>query len=265
MGNGEKGGLLAYSRCASGTPLVFLHGLGASRFQAQAAINDLSGLERITIDAPGHGDSAQSTVPSNFGAFAGSIIDLLDGLNVGRAIFGGISMGAGLALRIARDFPERVKALVLVRPAWVDKPGRPHLNIVADIGEWIASDGLEAARQRLKIDERYQHMITHLPLAAASVAKMIEGVAATGRADVLREMVDSHPLDDGSELVTIAQRALVIANEHDPLHPIKIAHELVGGLPNTKLVIAPPRYLNPVTHQNVATRAINSFIADDQG
>jgi pimeloyl-ACP methyl ester carboxylesterase len=258
---GEAINSLACSREGEGHPLVFLHGLGASRSQAQAAVAAVEGVERLTIDAPAHGGSAASMVPMNFGAFAHAVVDLLDGFDIGTAIFGGISMGAGISLRIARDFPDRVSALVLVRPAWTNQAARPHLDIVADIGEWVSSHGVGAARELLSADRRYQLMVESEPLAAASVANAIVGVAATGRPEVLAAMVDSSPVDDLCELTDVGQPALVISTEHDRLHPVTIAEAVAAALPNATSLLAPPRYLEPEAHQDFLTHAINSFVS----
>ncbi|MDX2381353.1 MAG: alpha/beta hydrolase [Acidimicrobiia bacterium] len=258
---GEANDSLASSREGEGHPLVFLHGLGASREQAQAAVAAVEGVESITIDAPAHGESAASTVPLNFGAFARAVVDLLDGFDIGTAIFGGISMGAGISLRIARDFPDRVSALVLVRPAWTNEAARPHLDIVADIGEWVTSQGVDVARKLLSSDERYQLMVECEPLAAASVANAIDGVAKTGRPEVLPAMVDSAPVDDLCELADVGQPAVVISTEHDRLHPVPIAEAVAAALPNATSLLAPPRYLEPEAHQDFLTHAINSFIS----
>lgn len=170
---GEFDDSLASTHEGEGPPLVFLHGLGASREQAQGIVAAVDGAERITIDAPAHGGSATSTVALNFGAFARAVVELLDDLEIGRATVGGISMGAGISLRLARDFPERVSELVLVRPAWTDRPARPHLDLVAEIGEWITSHGVERARELLTADERDQLLVECEPLAASSVADTI--------------------------------------------------------------------------------------------
>ena len=263
--NSQHGGQASYSLAASrrghGPPLVFLHGLGASRAQAQSAVAGVEGVEVITVDAPAHGGSAASKVPLNFGAFARAVVDLLDEFDIGTAILGGISMGAGISLRIARDFPDRVSALVLVRPAWTNQAARPHLDLVADVGEWVASHGVGGARELLSVDERYQLMAEHEPRAAASVANAIDGIAKTRRPEVLPAMVDSCPVDDLADLAEVRHPAIVVSTEHDRLHPVFIAEVIAAELPNATSLLAPPRYLEPEAHQAFLTDAINSFVS----
>ena len=263
MSNGDKTPPLAFTRSGEGQPLVFLHGLTSSQTRAQAATSGVQNVERITIDAPGHGASKDSANSCDFGSFAKAIANLLaNTLGVERAIFGGISMGSGIALRIALDYPELVSGLILVRPAWVDAPGRPHLDLIADIGHWIETDGPDAARFLLSEDERYATMREHNGAAAASVAGVIDSVTATGRPDVLPAMVESQPMGTMAELAAIEQPALVISTEHDYLHPVYIAESWAQALPNAELVGSPPRYLAPVAHQTFLTAAMNAFIRE---
>ena len=225
-------------------------------------VADVVGAERIAIDAPAHGDSAESPIEHSFGAFAAAVVELLAELDIGPAIFGGISMGAGISLRIARDYPDLVTGLILVRPAWIDQPGRPHLDLVADVGGWIADVGPHAASQLLFNDTRYQAMVEVAPASAASVGRAIDGVALTGRPDVLVAMVDSQPIDSMSDCADISQPAVVVKTEADPLHPTAIAAQIADALPQATLIGSPPRYLDAVGHQECLTAAINSFLAE---
>ncbi len=59
---------------------------------------------------------------ATFDVFADDLIALADQLGLDRFVVGGISLGAGTALNLAIRYPERVSALVLCRPAWLDRP-----------------------------------------------------------------------------------------------------------------------------------------------
>ena len=262
--NGERGSrvdVLACSRAGQGHPLVFLHGLGASRQQADATIAAVDGVERITVDLPAHGASAASTVALTFDAFADAVVELLDHLELSAVALGGISMGAGVSAAVATRRPDLVSALVLVRPAWMAEPGRPHLDLVAALGEWAVTEGLDGARHRLEEDQRFQTMAEHEPSAATSLAGALDRLAETKRPDVLSAIVDSQPFTDLADLAAVDQPALVVATAHDRLHPAWIAGAIAGALPNATLTTAPPRYLEPTAHQNFLTRAISGFLA----
>ena len=47
-------------------------------------------------------------------------------------------MGAGIALNIAIRYPEKIKALILVRPAWLHKPHPENLHLFEILAELIS-------------------------------------------------------------------------------------------------------------------------------
>lgn len=92
---------LAYDRRGSGPPLVLLHGLGHRR-QAWHQVVDLLVPHRtvITVDLPGHGESAPLAVAgrSAVAAIAEGILGFLDEMGLDRPHIAGNSLGGALAL-----------------------------------------------------------------------------------------------------------------------------------------------------------------------
>ena len=73
--------------------------------------------ERFTVIAPdllGHGESAKPRGDYSLGAYASGIRDLLLALGHERATFVGHSLGGGVAMQLAYQFPEHCERLVLV-------------------------------------------------------------------------------------------------------------------------------------------------------
>ncbi len=68
----------------------------------------------VTPDLLGHGLSAKPRGDYSLGAFASGIRDLLGALGHFRATVVGHSLGGGIAMQMAYQFPERVERLVLV-------------------------------------------------------------------------------------------------------------------------------------------------------
>ena len=253
---------LRYQRHGDGPPLVFLHGLGAQRTQAEDVSAAVRGWEQITIDLPGHGDSAHIRAENTFAASAAAVLELLESLEVHRFAIGGISMGAGIALRVALDAPDRVMGLILVRPAWTDRPGRPHIDLVADIGQWARIHGLAGAQVFLHSDPRFQAISRRHPLAAASISSAMRRLCENERWDVFEDFVDAHPIESLDELALITQPTLVVSTEMDDLHPTEIARTLSQALPNATLVSSPPRYEEPEAHQIFLSATITDFLSD---
>jgi len=116
MPQGELNGWrYAYSDEGSGPPVVLLHGLemDSSLFDHQVeALRDAYRV--ITIDAPGHGDSAPVPAGIDFYTYADMVAGVADQLGVSEAVWGGQSMGGFTILRLALTHPERVKGLILI-------------------------------------------------------------------------------------------------------------------------------------------------------
>ena len=110
------GSRVFYEERGEGRPFVFLHGLGAHRQQALSALEGLQGYRLISIDMPGHGQSLCGAAVGagalfRFSAFADAALAVLDELEISSAVFGGISMGAGISLHVALRKPQRARGL----------------------------------------------------------------------------------------------------------------------------------------------------------
>ena len=132
----------------SGEVLVLGHGFGGSarNFRAQArALADR--FRVIRFDARGHARSAAPPEPTAYtpDAFVDDVARVLDQHGVAGAAVGGLSMGAGIALRFAVAHPERTRALVLAAfPASAETSGS-YAAAADAFAARIDRDGLEAA------------------------------------------------------------------------------------------------------------------------
>src|SRR5579864_8292638 len=99
----------------NGPAVVLIHGV-AGRAAQWDQVAQLLG-EHHTVVAPdllGHGDSAKPRGDYSLGAHASGIRDLLVALRIERASIVGHSLGGGIAMQFAYQFPERCERLVLV-------------------------------------------------------------------------------------------------------------------------------------------------------
>lgn len=141
-----------YVDAAGDGPAVVLgHGLGGSARNWRPQLRALRPARRaVAFDARGH---ARSDAPQGPGAYAlpelvGDLERVLDAecAAAGDAgcVLGGLSLGAGVALALALEQPERVSALVLA--AYPAASG--FSAVAAAFAAAIESDGLEAAGER---------------------------------------------------------------------------------------------------------------------
>ncbi|MGH2979826.1 MAG: alpha/beta fold hydrolase [Solirubrobacterales bacterium] len=106
---------VSFRRAGTGSALVLVHGIAGSSRTWDEVIPPLA--ERHTVIAPdllGHGESAKPRGDYSLGAYASGVRDLLIALGVDRATVVGHSLGGGVAMQFAYQFPERVERLVLV-------------------------------------------------------------------------------------------------------------------------------------------------------
>ncbi|MBX7112617.1 MAG: alpha/beta fold hydrolase, partial [Dehalococcoidia bacterium] len=118
-----------YRVLGEGPPLVLLHGITSS---SRAWSEVLPGLaERHTVIAPdllGHGESAKPMGDYSLGAYASGVRDLLVALGIERATVVGHSLGGGIAMQLAYQFPERVERLALVASGGLGRSVHPMLR-----------------------------------------------------------------------------------------------------------------------------------------
>jgi pimeloyl-ACP methyl ester carboxylesterase len=98
--------------------VVLLHGKnfwGAYWEQTIRALSE-AGFRVVVPDQVGFGKSGKPDVLYSFDLLAANTLKLLDELKVDKAAVVGHSMGGMVAVRIARNFPERVTHLVLENP-----------------------------------------------------------------------------------------------------------------------------------------------------
>ena len=106
---------ISFVRAGSGPALLLLHGIG-NNCQTWAAVIDRL-AETHTVIAPdllGHGDSDKPRGDYSVAAYANGVRDLMSVLDIERATVVGHSLGGGIALQFAYQFPERCERLVLV-------------------------------------------------------------------------------------------------------------------------------------------------------
>ena len=105
----------AFIRTGDGPALLLLHGIG-NNCQTWAGVIDRL-AESYTVIAPdllGHGNSDKPRGDYSIAGYANGMRDLLSVLDIEQATVVGHSLGGGIALQFAYQFPERCQRLALV-------------------------------------------------------------------------------------------------------------------------------------------------------
>jgi pimeloyl-ACP methyl ester carboxylesterase len=104
-----------YVRVGSGPVLLLIHGVAGTLENWRAVIEPLAQHYTVVApDLPGHGGSAPGAGDYSLGGLAAGLRDLLVVLGYERATLAGHSLGGGIAMQFAYQFPEMSERLVLV-------------------------------------------------------------------------------------------------------------------------------------------------------
>jgi pimeloyl-ACP methyl ester carboxylesterase len=123
---------IGYRAEGSGALLVLLHGIAGTSATWDDLIPRLSGRLRVLApDLLGHGESAKPEGDYSLGAYANVLRDFLEVLGHERATLVGHSLGGGIALQFAYQFPERCERLVLVSSGGLGREVHPLLRAAA--------------------------------------------------------------------------------------------------------------------------------------
>ncbi len=126
----------AFRVAGSGPAILLIHGIGDNSTTWSTVQSNLA--QRFTVIAPdllGHGKSDKPRADYSVPAYANGMRDLLSVLDIERVTVVGHSLGGGVAMQFAYQFPQLVDRLILVGAGGVTKD----VNIVV---RWAALPGL---------------------------------------------------------------------------------------------------------------------------
>jgi len=237
---------LGAQEAGEGPAVVLLHGLTATRRYVLmgSRVLERAGHRVIAYDARGHGESDPAGRPDAYGYehLGDDLIAVLDAHGVSDAVLVGSSMGAHTAARAATRWPDRVRGLVLITPAYDPAThGDP-----ATLAHWDALscglreggvEGFVAAYGPPRVPERWHETVLTVLRQRLSAHRHPGAVA-----DALHAVPRSRPLEDLGELGALGMPALVIASrdEADPEHPFAVAQAWARSLPRARLVVEEP-------------------------
>jgi pimeloyl-ACP methyl ester carboxylesterase len=108
---------LYYEEHGSGNDvLLWIHGFGSSARGFKEVVGAFGEYRSILIDLPGFGRSAAAGNGCRFPLLATAAHGLMEELRIGRYSVIGMSMGGGVALRMALDHPDAVQMVIGVVP-----------------------------------------------------------------------------------------------------------------------------------------------------
>ncbi|MCA0918765.1 alpha/beta fold hydrolase [Pseudooceanicola nanhaiensis] len=226
---------ITYYREGHGTPLVLVHGVGASAESWGAVADRLKDrFDIIRPDLRGHGRSAQIDAPITIDTFADDIIRVMDEAGVEKAHLAGFSLGGLITQRLAVGWPDRFERIVILS-AVAGRTEEERAKVVARL-QMIRDGGMKAitgaARERWFTPEFVRdneaailHRIAELE--AVHVPSYLEAYRVFSQTELV-ETLDQ-----------IRQPTLVMTGENDVGSNPRMSETMHRLIPNSELEILP--------------------------
>lgn len=238
----------AFRVAGSGPALVLVHGIGDSSRTWEPVLSALA--RRHLVIAPdllGHGHSDKPRADYSVAAYANGVRDLLSVLGIARATLVGHSLGGGVAMQFAYQFPDRTERLVLVGSGGAGPEVTPVLRAMTLPGATALLHALRlptARRQAGAVVAALRLLGTDLGLDAPDLLRVVDALPdATSRAAFIRTL--RAVVDWRGQVVTMLDRcyltrgmpALLVWGARDAIVPVEHAHRAHAAMPASRLEI----------------------------
>jgi pimeloyl-ACP methyl ester carboxylesterase len=263
MGTFERDGLLFQFRDEGhGLPFVFQHGLGGDVNQPFGLYRPRTGIRLIAFDVRGHGETRPlgDTEKLTIATLADDLIGLMNHLEIEQTIVGGISLGAAVAVNVAIRYPERTSGLVLVRPAWIDRPLPENVALYTTVARLIRESGPQVGLARFRSLPEFLAMERESPDCARSLVGQFEHPRALECVARLERLAADTPCPDRAFYAKLKIPTLVLGNRQDPIHPWPLASSLSDLIPGALLREVAPKSVSLDQHAADVQHAIDDFL-----
>jgi pimeloyl-ACP methyl ester carboxylesterase len=252
---------MVYDDAGAGTPVVLLHGFPFNRSMWRGQAQALGDTCRVVApDLRGQGETSlgEAKGAATMEEMAADVAALLDELNVGRAVVGGLSMGGYVALAFCRAFPERVRALVLA-----DTRARADTDDARRTREATArralSEGMAPIADAMLPKLLSAETLERRPETAARVREMMLATNPEGAAAALRGMALRR--DQTDLLQEIEAPTLILVGGEDAVTPPFEAEAMRGKIKGSRLVVVEGAgHLSNVERPEDFNRALEDFL-----
>ena len=242
---------LHWMSTGEGEPVVFVHGFSSSLHSWDQNLGRMGPVRSIALDLPGHGESAKPLSSYTATYYARMLRRFLEETGIGPATVVGLSLGGLVAGRLALDFPDWVKRLVLVDAAGVGaqpQSWKARLRFLPMLF-WQAI-GLPSRRET-----RHFLLTATMANAAQVTGEFVESAILSQKQSRLASVMNSLTLmlPDAriyEQLPRIQAPTLVVWGERDVTFPVQDAFNAAARIRGARVAVVPavghtPNIQNP--------------------
>ncbi len=244
-----------------GISVLFQHGLGGSEAQVAENFPDSPVARRLTLECRAQGRSSSGTErPFSIRMFADDVLAACDLRGVEKFVAGGISMGAAIALRLAATRPERVRALILGRPAWLFDAAPDNLRPYAEVADALHTGPPAEAKAAFAAGETARMLARDAPDNLASLLGFFDRPDPAVTADLLGQIAPDGAGVSRAAAASLRLPTLVLGNGQDFAHPLAHAQTLADVIPGAQFVELPPKASRKAAHVAAFREAVAAFL-----
>jgi len=267
---------ITYRMAGQGPVVVLVHGITSASDTWRDLLPFLA--ESNTVIAPdllGHGESAKPRGDYSLGAYAAGIRDLLLALGHQRATVVGHSLGGGVAMQFAYQFPERCERLALISSGGLGREVHMLLRAASLPGSEIVLP-LIASSEVLSAGAAVGSFLARLGLRPANdLAEIARGYASLGDARARRAFLHTlrAVIDPLGQRVSARDRlylageipTLIIWGQGDRVIPVVHARNAHAAMPGSRLeILARAGHFPHLDNPRTVARALRTLIVDSE-
>ena len=263
---------IAYVVGGEGPTVLLIHGIGGDWRTWEPVLDGLARQHHVVaVDLPGHGGSAKGAGDYSLGALASALRDLGGALGLERATVIGHSLGGGVAMQFAYQFPERCERLVLVSSGGLGPdvglilrlatlPGSElFLSLTAPAARSLinlAASAGRALRLRAAYDAEFY---------ARTFAALADPETRAAFLGTLRGVVGTRgQLVDARDRLYLAEHmpTLIVSGERDAVLPVDHGHAAQDAMPGSRLeIFETAGHLPQLDDPHRFIEVVNDFVA----
>src|SRR4029079_8352242 len=226
---------MAYTDTGIGRPVVLIHGYPFNRTLWNEQVTALSTSYRVIApDLRGFGESDASDGTATMNRLAQDVSLLLDHLGITRATIGGVSMGGYVTLAFYKQFPSRVRALVLADTrAQADTEEAKQTR--AQQAVKALSEGMAAIADAMLRKLLTPETVSKRPEVVKRVRDMMLKTRPEGAASALLGMAERE--DQTPLLSQSASPTLIRVGSDDAITPVADSEKMHNAIAGSRLVV----------------------------